>query len=519
MQYIALTALFYLPVPDNAYNLLCMVPVRHLLTLFFLLSLHPLLAQGPEQPVRLEFPFDPETTEAEVIALPDSSLLVYQRTDDVWQTEAHFSFTKYDARLEPLWSDTVSITPDSEYLRHYIEGPYIYLIFGENDLQQYTLVRLNYRTGQARHKRHELDQLDAVYEFVVLQGNYFIIGNDRKEQKPLLLHLNGRTGKIQVLPSVYGEQSSFSDLLTDTARDRVDAVLSESNGRISRLQVKSFDPNGNLISSQFILQQENRRLLQAEIAPAYDSRRMLFGTYGTGDLQYNQGFFTAPVTDAVIDEEGRFYSMLDLKNFFRYLKPRQEARTRRRETERQEDGKNPRYRYRLLLHDLITTPSGYVLAAEVYYPQYSSSGGSNWGLDRTISMGGRPQQGYKRTHAVALGFDKQGTLLWDNIFLLEGIVTYRLVHTVEVSSLPDGRVVMAYPEEEKIIYRIMDGDKFVDEELELELLTYEEKEKVQESNPGIIRWYGSNFAAFGFQRIKPRNSPSRSVFFINKITF
>lgn len=496
-----------------------MVPVRHLLSFVLLLSLHPLLAQEPAQPVRLELPFDLETTEAEVIALPDSSLLVYHRTDDLWQTDATFSFTKYDARLEPLWSDTASLVSDSELLRHYTEAPYIYLVFGEDDLQQYTVVRLNYHTGQARHRRYELEQLDAVYEFVVLQGNYFIIGNDRREQKPLLLHLNSRTGETQVLPSVYGEQSSFSDLLADTARKRVDAVLSESNGRISRLQVKSFAPGGGLVSSQFILQQENRRLLQAEIAPAYDSRRMLFGTYGAGDLQFNQGFFTAPVTDAVIDEEGRFYSMLDLKNFFRYLKPRQEARTRRRETERQEDGKNPRYRYRLLLHDLITTPTGYVLAAEVYYPQYTS-GSSNWGLDRTISMGRRPQQGYKRTHAVALCFDKQGKLRWDNIFPLEGIVTYRLVHTVEVNSLPDGRVVMAYPEEEKIIYRVMDGDKFTDEETETELLTYEEGDKIQETySPGIIRWYGSSFAAFGFQRVKPAKGSARTVFYINKLTF
>ena len=496
-----------------------MVPVRYLLTCFFLLLLFPLLAQKPEQPVRLELPFDIEATEAEVIALPDSSLLVYHSTSDVWHSAAIFHFTKYDSRLEPVWSDTISIAADSEFLRHYTEAPYTHFIFGENDLQQYTLVRLNNNTGQVQHKRYELEQIDAVYDFVVLQGNYFIIGNNKKEKKPLLLHLSPRSGEVQLLPSVYGNQSTFSDLLADTTRQRVDAVLSESNGRISRLQVKSFHANGSLLSSQFILQQENRRLLHAEITPGDSSGRMLFGTYGTRDLQYNQGFFTTPVTATVVDEEGRFYSMLDLKNFFRYLKPRQEERTRRREAVRQKQGKNPRYRYRLLLHDLIPTPTGYILAAEVYYPQYTS-GGNNWGLDRTISMGGRQQEGYKRTHAVALGFDKQGVLLWDNIFPLKDIVTFKLVHTVEVGRMPDGRVVMAYPKEEKIIYRVMDRDKFVDEETETELLTYEEGEKIQETiSPGIIRWYGSSFAAFGFQRVKPKKGGSRTVFYINKITF
>src|SRR5690606_38374989 len=104
------------------------------------------------------------------------------------------------------------------------------------------------------------------------------------------LHLNIRSGEVELLPSIYGEQSTFSDLLADTERQRVDAVLSESNGRISRLQVKSFHANGSLLNSQFILQQENRRLLHAEITPGDSSRRMLFGTYGTRDVQYNQGF-------------------------------------------------------------------------------------------------------------------------------------------------------------------------------------------------------------------------------------
>jgi len=518
MQYNALAALFYLPAPDNANTLLFMVLVRYLLICSFSLLLFPLLAQEPTQPMRLELPFDIDKTEAEVIALPDSSLLVYHKTSDLWGTDATFNFTKYNAQLEPVWADTIAIAPDNEFIRYYESAPYLYLVLGQDDLLHYTFVRLNQATGQMQRKRYKLDQLDAIYEFMVLQGNYFIVGHGVKESKPVLLHLNTRTDEVQLLPAVYGEQSTFSDLLADPARQRVDAVLSESNGRISRLQVKSYDANGNLRNSQFILQQEKRSLLHAEVTPGDSSQEMLFGTYGTRDLRYNQGFFTTPVTSAVVDEEGRFYSMLDLKNFFKFLKPRQEERTRRKETTRQKQGKNPGYRYRLLLHDLIPTPTGYILAAEVYYPQYSNSSG-NWGIDRAISMG-RMQELYKRTHAVALGFDKEGVLLWDNAFPLKDVATYQLVHTVEVGYLPDGRVVMAYPDDSKIIYKVMDHSKFSDEETETEILTYEESEKIQETiSPGIIRWYGNNFAAFGFQRIRSGNSGPRTVFYINKVSF
>ncbi|WP_162054491.1 hypothetical protein [Pontibacter pamirensis] len=495
-----------------------MVLFRHLLTCIFTLLLFPVLAQEPAQPVRVELPFDMETTNVEVIALPDSSLLVYYTTGNLWKTEATFNFTKFNHQLEQLWSDTVNMPSDSYYIRHYTEAPYTYLVFGQDDLQEYTFVKLNHSTGQLQQKHYELEPIDAIYEYSVLNDNYFIIGRNRKDQKPVLLHLNTDTNEIQLLPSIYGEESAFSDLLADPANNRVDAVLSESNGRISRLQVKSFNARGKLLKSHFILQQEDKSLLNAEITPGDSTQKMLFGTYGTRDLRYNQGFFTTPVTTSVVDEEGRFYSMLQLKNFFKYLKPRQEERTRRREAARLKTGKSPRYRYRLLLHDLIDTPEGYILAAEVYYPQYRSSN-TNWGIDRSFSVG-RQEEGYKRTHAVALGFDKQGRLLWDNAFPLKDVVSYDLVHTVEVGRLPDGRVVMAYPREEQIIYHIMDHSKFDEEETELDILTYEEDERIQDTiEPGIIRWYGNSFAAFGFQRIKPKSESSRTVFYINRIDF
>lgn len=496
-----------------------MVQIRYLLSCFIYFLLFPLMAQIPSQPVRLELPFDMETTEAEVVVMPDSGLLIYHKIGNAWLTNVSFNFTKYNTELKPVWADTLSMPADSDFLRSYAAAPYLYLAFGEDDMRHYTFVRIHQATGQMQHKRYELDQIDALYEFSVLQGNYFIIGHHKKERKPTLLHLDTRTDEVQLLPSVYGEESTFSDLLADQKRNQVDAVITESNGRVSRMQIKRFDAKGRLLNNQFILQQEQRSLLNAEITPGDSAQKMLFGTFGTRDLRYNQGFFSAPLTTSVIDEEGNFYSMLQLKNFFKYLKPRQEERTRRREAARLKQGKNPRYRFRLLLHDLILAPDGYILAAEAYFPQYSQSN-NNWGIDRTIALGRRQQEGYKRTHAVALGFNKEGELLWDNIFPLKDLTTFELVHAIEVGLMPDGKVVMAYPDKDKIVYRILDKGKYTPEETELTLLTYEENEKIQDTRfPGVIKWYGNNFAAFGFQRIKPKNEASRMVFYINKITF
>ncbi|MCX2738668.1 hypothetical protein [Pontibacter anaerobius] len=496
-----------------------MLYMRYLLTLLFSLVLVPLLAQEPPaQPIRLELPFTTEDVEAEVIALPDSSLLVYHKTSNTWETEATFHFTKYNSRLEEVWTDTAALAPDSDYIRYYTTGPYTYLCFSGDNLRDYTFVRLHHKTGKTWHKQFTIEPLEAIYEYKVLQDKYFIIGRNRKDRKPLLLHLNPDSGEVTPLPSVYGEESTFSDLLADHEQNRVDAVITESNGRVSRLQVKSFDANGKLLNNYFILQRENVNLLNAEITPGDTTEKMLLGTYSTRDLRFAQGFYATPLASRVV--EGNFYSVLQLKNFLKYMKPNREARTRRREEKRLQTGRNSGFNYRLLLHDLIVTPTGYILAAEAYYPQYSSPRSSNLGLTPQALTLYRLADEYKRSHAVALGFDKNGILLWDNAFPLTGVTSSELRHTVEVQHLADGRVVMAYPENSKIVYQLMNDDLYNDEKTELELMPYEENEKIQSTEyPGIIRWYGNSMAAFGFQRIRNKESGTRQVFYINKITF
>lgn len=493
--------------------------VRYLLALMLQVILLPLLLaqQQPAQPVRLELPFKPADVDVDLIALPDSSLLLYHKTANLWKTEATFHFSKYNAQLEEVWTDTASLGADFDYMRCYTAYPYTYLVFGGDNLRDYSFVRLNYKTGDIWHKKFTVEQLDDIYEFAVLQGNFFLIGNDVKEDKPLLLHLNPKSGEATPLPSLIGQESTFSDLLADHEQNRVDVVISESNGRVSRLQVKSFDANGKLLNNYFILQREDKSLLNAELSPGDTTRKMLVGTYGARDLRFSQGFFVRPMASNL--EEGKFYNLLQLRNFFKYMSPRREERTRRREQARIQAGRNLGLNHRLLLHDLILTPTGYILAAEAYVPQYGDGTSRNIRFSPAF-IPQRTEYGYKRSHAIAMGFDHDGTLLWDNAMPLNGITTTYLTHLLEAQLLADGRLVMAYPDNSKIVYQLMDEDTFVDEKTELELLPYDESEKIQSTEyPGLISWYGNSMAAFGFQRVKSKGGNIREVFYINKITF
>lgn len=488
-----------------------------LLPLFMLvLAVSPLTAQTPTQPYRIALDLDIYKTDAELIAIPDSSLLLFTKTTGAWVSPPTFEITRYDHQLQATWKKKININPISKYITHYTDLPYAYLAFNGKDNHDFQFVKINLHTGEVRNHDFRIESIDSVFVFRVVDGNYFVVGRSGKDASPSLLHLSEKTGEIKPLPAIYGSESTFSDILAHPADKQVSVVLSESNGRISRLQTKVFDANGKLLNNHFIHPQSEQRPLAAEITPGDSLERLLLGTYANRNLRYTSGFFAVPATSNGSD--ARFYSYLQLQNFFKYMKPRREERLRKREAERLKSGKEPSLQYRLLLHDVYPTRNGYILSGEVYFTE-SSTGG----LGRVYNLtGGRAIPTlYRRTQAVALGFDKEGVLLWDNSFPLKEVESYVLRPTVEVVANPEGKVVIAHPAKStEITYQYMDQEKYVEDETKFEIQPRDPDAKITSTTvSGIISWYGLNFAAYGWHRTKSPGSEGRTVFYINKVSF
>ncbi|MER2996118.1 hypothetical protein [Pontibacter populi] len=489
----------------------CLLPL-----LIVVLAVTPLLAQEPTQPNRLELDLDIYKTEVQVLPAPDSSLLVLTKTDGTWTSPPTFSITKYNHELQQAWDKKITLDPVSSYITHYSEEPYSYISFtGENN-DNFQFVKLNLSDGNFTKHEYKIEAIDSIYVFKVVAGNYFVVARSRKTGTPTLLHLNQTSGDIKPLPAVYGIESTFSDILVHPESQQVSVVMSESNGRISRLQTKVFNADGTLLNNYFILPTQDKRPMQAEITPGDSTSRLLIGNYGTRTMRYATGIFTVPVTAGA--GSSRYYSFLQFKNFFKYMKPKREKRMRQREAKREQTGKESGVQYRLLFHDVYPSQEGYILSAEVYTTD-SRGGNFNRIYGPTGYLLSSPRV-YRRTMALALGFDKNGILLWDNTFPLRNMETRSLQQSVEVTTSPDGKVVIAYPDEDDIFYKIMEQDKYVEEDAELKLQTSDPNSKVvSTSMAGLVKWYGLNFAAFGWHRIKPENRETKMVFYINKISF
>ena len=134
--------------------------------------------------------------------------------------------------------------------------------------------------------------------------------------------------------------------------------------------------------------------------------------------------------------------------------------------------------------------------------------------------------GYRYTHAVVIGFDKNGNRLWDNSFEIEDVLTYTLDQYVHADVI-DNKVILLYLYNNEIRTKIISGSEVFEGKSYDEVKMKFADDNISKNNysniGGLEKWYSHNFFAYGVQKIKNlRDSGvklNRRVFYINKINY
>ena len=491
--------------------------------------------QAPTQPARLELPLGAFTSDVQLQPLlADSSLVLLVEQEVPGKARNGVSFQKYDRQLKPQWTTPLDVPLDFDFARLTAEGTMIYALYqSQYALNKLWVAELDGRTGAVRTYTFDTKTSRNIYEYKALGGNLFLTVLVDNHLTALLLDL--RTDKSRFLPSVYEEIPTNLTMLADSATRRAEFVMSQTNGLKSRLLLKQLSADGQLLHSEYVQAESERSLLSAQLNPGDGDSdgRVLTGTYTLRDTRYSQGLFVADLTENTTAVNGhrplRFYDFLNLKHFFDFMSPSRVARLRVRGAKMRAAAHDLRLHYRLLIHDLMPTPQGYVLTAEIYYPRYRNNAmGSTYyspflGSYNTVAA--RPNRnfdGYYTTHAIVCGFDRRGNLLWDNTFVMRNTESYDLNENVQLRPLPDGRYVMAYLDDYRIRYKIIDGSTTSSNDLEVPIQTTlsEAKEKANNATQqGLVAWYGSRFLAYGYQHVRTGLGAGRDVYFINAVAF
>ena len=281
---------------------------------------------------------------------------------------------------------------------------------------------------------------------------------------------------------------------------------------------------GDLQSNYALDPEENKHLIFARAMKTEDDVQLIAGVYGGRNSEYSRGLFMASVQPSG-HQQLRYYNYGDLENFFRYMKAKREQRVKDRIERRKIKGKRIRFSYRFLVHEIVPYKNQYVLLGEAFYPRYKSVE-SNYGFfgpgfGHPSVRNGRIFDGYSYTHAVVMGFDQNGKLLWDNSFEINDVKTFTLEQFVKLEVQED-RIALLYLFENELRSKIIQDDEVLEGKTFEPIRTIRENEIVKKEETELSKleyWYQDYFYAYGIQEITNPGTGKRRVFFINKISY
>jgi hypothetical protein len=141
-----------------------------------------------------------------------------------------------------------------------------------------------------------------------------------------------------------------------------------------------------------------------------------------------------------------------------------------------------------------------------------------------IIQNGRIFDGYYYTHAVVMGFNEDGKILWDNSFEINDVKTYTLEQFVKLEVLED-RLALMYLYENDIRTKIIKDDLVLEGKSIDPIITLRDDDIVKDDRNDrnkLEYWYNNYLYAYGVQDIvTPVGSGTvkRRVFFINKVHY
>jgi hypothetical protein len=206
------------------------------------------------------------------------------------------------------------------------------------------------------------------------------------------------------------------------------------------------------------------------------------------------------------------------------MKAKREKRVKDRIERRKIKGKKIKFSYRFLVHEIVPYKNQFVLLGEAFYPRYKNID-NQYGFFAARPgyqsiRNGRIFDGYSYTHAVVMGFDENGKLLWDNSFEINDVKTFTLEQFVKLE-LQEDRIALLYLFENELRSKIIQDEEVLEGKTFEPIKTKRENEVVKKEETELSKldyWYPGYFYAFGIQEITNPGTGKRRVFFINKIS-
>ncbi len=484
-----------------------------------------------EQPIRYEVELESEDDFFNVLSIEEYGIVLARKVQDVFEKgKSPWQFIALDTSLIERWNTEIYI--DFNYqLRGFdqINGKAYYL-FKYPQYRPGGDIIIEFDATSGMYQQYEVNMtLDfQLTEFEIIENSAIFGGY--VNMRPTVVQYFFKEGKTKVYPGLYYDRSRLLQVDVNDSRGIITVISSiKTFDKKNTIAIRKFKTDGEMIENYDLVPREKTSLIDARNVSVGNNNDIIAGTYSGKNIKYSRGIFLA-----FINEEGEevinYYNYAELGNFFSYMKARKEKRVKERIERKKIKGKKLKFNYRLLVHDIIPIENHYILLGEAYYPKYNNynSYGGFYAYYPTSSFSGYERyyfEGFQYTHAVVIGFDGQGKLIWDNSFEINDAMSYNLKQFVHVDPRKD-KIVLLYNYENVIRSKLIEGDEVIEGKSfnEISLKFQDDEVKNNESEyGGLEKWYKDRFYAYGVQKIKNMKDVgvklNRKVFFINKIIY
>jgi hypothetical protein len=509
-------------------------PTSASLIIFWLCTV-PLLAQI-EQLARYELPAEDFGREPyKVVSAKHQGVLLCRNTET--REGGQLAVIRLDTTLQERWSGIIPIERNLRLLYTDVRQQILFLLFKDRSSVSGDFLIVSVQISNGNYGSYIVKNLIPFTptEFkltneAALIGGYF-------NYRPLIVYYNFSNRQSKVLPGFFNEPGDLNQVRS-YPDGSIDVITSARNFEKKKcLWIRNYNHEGNLVKTIILTPEDKKTLLFGTILTSSQNEQIVVGVYGRHS-DYSRGIFVANI-NPMGEYEIQYYNYSELEHFFNYMKASRQKRIKERIERKKVKGRKAKFNYRFLVHELIPYKNQFIMVGEAFYPHYTYNGYNNRFIGSfafsprystpMIRDNNMVFDGYQYTHAVVIGFNEKGKIIWDNSFQINDVKSMQLEEYVKIQPGED-QIAIHYLFENILRTKIIKDFQVFEGKTSGNAVTKSKRNRNKPDNIAksvLENWYGNYFYTYGTQEVNVSRVNSKGgvtqdlqkVFFINKITY